>query len=296
MSKLVLRGTITALATPFKKDLSIDFDLFKQIIESQITAGVEGIVVCGSTGESAALNAKERISLIIQAVEHSAGRIPVIAGTGTNSTEASIDMTIVAKEHGADAVLLVAPYYNKPTQEGLYHHYAAIAESCDIPQILYNVPGRSGVNILPETQLKLAEDFSNIVATKEASGDLEQMMQIMKYAPEGFTLLCGDDALTLPAVLMGAQGIISVLSNYAPKMFGDCVRFALDGKYDEALELHYKLLDLMQLNFVETNPVPVKAAMALMGMLEENYRLPMVPIQAVNKKLIEDALKSAGLL
>ncbi len=296
MKELNLQGTITALVTPFKKDLSVDFDAFKKLLDFQIENGVDAVVVCGSTGEAATLNAKERISLIIETVEHVKGRIPVIAGTGSNSTMASIDMSLVAKEHGADAVLLVAPYYNKPSQEGLFNHFLAIAESVDIPQIIYNVPGRSGVNISASTQLKLASAHKNIIATKEASGDLEQMMEIMLNAPEGFTLLCGDDALTLPAVMLGAKGIISVLSNYAPKAFSKCVNLALQGKYKQALEIHYNLFELMQLNFVETNPVPVKSALAIMGMMEENYRLPLLPIQESNRKLIENAMRKAKLI
>ena len=290
------KGTITAIVTPFNSDLTVDYDCFKKLIDFQIEGGVDSIVVCGSTGEAATLSAKEKMSLIITAVEHSNGRVPIIAGTGSNSTSASIDMTIIAKEHGADAVLLVAPYYNKPSQEGLYNHFLAISEHVDIPQIIYNVPGRSGVNITPETQIKIAENCKNVVATKEASGDLEQMMEIIKYAPQGFDLLCGDDSLTIPCVLMGGKGIISVVSNYAPKLFSKLVNLSLEGKYEEAVKINYQLLDLMQLNFVETNPVPVKAAMAIMGLLNEYYRLPLLPIQNENRVKIHDALKKVGLV
>ncbi len=290
------KGTVTAIVTPFNSDLTVDYDCFKKLIDFQIEGGIDSIVVCGSTGEAATLSAKERMSLIITAVEHANGRVPIIAGTGSNNTAASIDMTIVAKEHGADAVLLVAPYYNKPSQEGLYNHFLAISEHVDIPQIIYNVPSRSGVNISPETQIKIAETCKNVVATKEASGDLEQMMEIIKYAPEGFSLLCGDDSLTIPCILMGGKGIISVVSNYAPKMFSNLVNLTLAGKYEEAVKINYQLLDLMQLNFVETNPVPVKSAMAIMGLLNENYRLPLLPIQTENRIKIQDALKKAGLV
>ncbi len=290
-----LKGTITAVITPFNSDLSIDFHSFENIIEHQILNKVEGIVVAGSTGESATLSEKERLALIIKAIEIVNGRIKVIAGTGTNNTDLSIHLTRLAKEQGADAVLLVAPYYNKPSQEGLYHHYAAIAESVDIPQILYNVPGRAGVNITAETQLKLAEDFTNIVATKEASGDLEQMAQIIKYAPVNFSLFAGDDCLALPAILLGAVGVISVLSNYAPKEFSDCVRYALNGEYEKSKNIHYKLLDLMQLNFVETNPVPVKTIMSLIGFCQDTVRLPLTPISPVNKKLLSKAIKAIKL-
>lgn len=289
-------GTITALVTPFRSDLSIDYDAFEKLINNQIESGIEGIVVCGSTGESATMTSKEKLSLVIKAVEIANGRVPIIAGTGSNDTSSSIDMTLLAKESGADAVLLVAPYYNKPSQEGLYQHYLAISEAVDVPQIIYNVPGRSGVNIKAETQLKIAENCKNVIATKEASGDLEQMAEIMKYAPQGFNLYCGDDALALPAIALGAVGVISVLSNYAPKDFGDCVRAALQGNYATSRELHYKYLDLMQLNFVESNPVPAKAILSMMGMLDNYVRLPLVPITDANKELLASAAKSVGLI
>ncbi|PKL84822.1 MAG: 4-hydroxy-tetrahydrodipicolinate synthase [Ignavibacteriae bacterium HGW-Ignavibacteriae-1] len=291
-----LSGTITALVTPFNKDLSIDFDAFERLVKHQIESKVEGLVICGSTGESATLSKTEKIALIVKALEIADGKIPIIAGTGSNNTLETIDLTILAKEQGANGVLLVAPYYNKPTQEGLYHHYMAIAEKVDIPIIIYNVPGRSGINITAETQLRLAEECSNVIATKEASADLEQMSQIMKYAPEGFNLFSGDDVLTLPIVALGGKGVISVISNYAPAEFSEMTRMALDGKWDKARELHYKLLDLMILNFSESNPTPAKAALALMGMIKEHLRLPLVPITEPNKKLIKTALQEVGLL
>lgn len=296
MKKDFLNGTITAIVTPFKSDLSIDFDCFKRLLDFQAENGVDGVVVSGSTGEAATLTPKERMSLVITAVEHIGKDISVIAGTGSNDTKASIDMTLVAKEVGADAALLVAPYYNKPSQEGLYNHFAAIAESVDLPQILYNVPGRTAVNILPQTQLKLAKDFKNIVATKEASGDLEQITEIIKFAPKGFTVLSGDDSLALPIILFGGKGVISVISNYAPKLFSSLIDLALDGEYQSAASIQLELLDLLALNFVETNPVPVKAAMGIMGLIEENYRLPLLPIQPANRKLIEKALKKVKLV
>lgn len=296
MGRYEPKGTITALVTPFNDDLSIDFPAFEKLIDMQINSGCDAIVVAGSTGESATLSVKEKLSLIVHAVEYSAGRIPIIAGTGSNDTRATIDMTLMAKEHGADAALLVAPYYIKPSQEGLFNHYLAVSEQVDIPQIIYNVPSRAGCNILAETQLKIAAECANVVASKEASGDLEQMMEVIRHAPDGFGLLCGDDALTLPAVLMGAKGIISVLSNYAPKMFSDCVKFAIEGNYSSALELHYKLFDLMQLNFIESNPVPCKTALAIMGLINEVVRMPLLPMQPGNKKALQKALKKAKLI
>ncbi|MFP4527664.1 MAG: 4-hydroxy-tetrahydrodipicolinate synthase [Candidatus Kapaibacterium sp.] len=296
MKKFLLKGTYTALVTPFYDDGSIDFETLKEMIDFQIDSGIDGIVVCGSTGESATLTVKEKMSLIIQSVEYSAGRVPVIAGTGTNSTQASIDMTIIAREHGADAVLLVAPYYNKPSQEGLFEHYAAISDSVDIPQIIYNIPGRSCVNILPETQLRLAEECENIVATKEASGSLEQMTQICKYAPEGFSVISGDDALTLPLIAVGGAGVIAVTSNYAPRQLGDMVKAALAGDFETARRINMKLFDLMQLNMVETNPVPVKAALSVMGKMEDIYRMPLLKINDRNRAKIEQALRNADII
>ena len=296
MKNQIFKGTGTAIVTPFHKDGTIDYDAFKKLLDFQIKNKVEAIIVCGSTGESATLTVKEKLSLIIQAVEYSAGRVPIIAGTGSNSTQASIDLSLVAKEHGADAILLVGPYYNKPTQEGLYYHYKTIADAVDIPQIIYNVPGRTAMNIQPETQLKLAEDCPNIVASKEASGNLEQMMEIVHNAPEGFMLYSGDDALTLPIIASGGSGVISVISNYAPKQYGDLVRFALKGKFDKAREIQKHLFEMMKLNFVESNPVPVKAILNIMGMIEEQVRLPLVPLTEGNKKLIEYEMKNVGLI
>lgn len=296
MSALDLRGTYTALVTPFKKDLSIDFDKFKKLIDFQIANCVDGVVVCGSTGESATMSNKEKIALIVSAVEHAKGKIKVIAGTGSNDTAATIDLSILAKESGADALLLVCPYYNKPTQEGIYYHYKAIAEAVDIPQILYNVPGRSGVNIQAEIQLKLAKDCKNIVATKEASGNMDQVMEIIRKKPKDFYVLSGEDSLTIPLVAMGADGVIGVIPNYAPKMFSEAVNHALKGNIKTAARMHYKLFDLMQLNFIESNPIPVKAALGIMGMLEENYRSPMYPLHPDNRKKLERAMKKLKLV
>jgi 4-hydroxy-tetrahydrodipicolinate synthase len=220
----------------------------------------------------------------------------VIAGTGTNETQATHDLTLFAKEHGADAALLVTPYYNKPTQQGLYEHFRLIAENVDIPIILYNVPGRTAVNMLPETQLLLAENCKNIIATKEASGDIEQMMEIIKNAPNGFVLFSGDDSLAVPVIAVGGVGVISVLSNYATKEFAECVNLALKGKFKEAMKIHFKLMELMELNFIESNPIPVKSAMSLMNLAKEVYRLPLIPIKPVNKRKIKKALLDAGLI
>ncbi len=296
MEKNFLLGTTTAIVTPFKSDLTIDFDRFKRLLDFQLENGVKNICVCGSTGESATMTAKEKVSLIVAAVEHVGKDATIIAGTGSNDTRATIDLTILAKEVGADAALLVAPYYNKPSQEGLFQHYAAIAEKVDLPLIIYNVPSRAGVNISAETQIKLAKSYKNIVATKEASGDLDQISEIIKYSPGKFIVLAGDDSLAVPTILFGGKGVVSVISNYAPKIFSQMVNLALDGDYESAMNIHYDLLDLFALNFIETNPIPVKAALVLMGMIEENYRLPLIRMRPENKKLLQKALKKHKLV
>ena len=296
MKKFNLQGTFTALVTPFKKDSTVDFDNISKLIDLQIEGGVEGIVVCGSTGESATLTYKDKQAIIIHAVEYSNCRIPIIAGTGTNETENSKALTLIAKEHGADAALLVTPYYNKPPQDGLFEHFRLIAESVDLPLILYNVPSRTGVNMTAETQLRLAESCPNIIGTKEASGNMDQIMQIIKHSLEGFSVLSGDDSIALPLISVGAKGIISVISNYEPKLFSECIRLALKGKFKEAQKIHYTLFELMQLNFIEPNPIPVKYAMSLMGLIKEFYRLPLYPLKPDSKKKIKQALKDAGLV
>lgn len=296
MMILPLNGTITALVTPMHKDGSIDFDSLRTLVDFQIAGNISAIVPCGSTGESATMSFAEKCEVIRATVEHAAGRVPVIAGTGSNDTAAAIALTKEAKVIGADAVLLVSPFYNKPTQRGLIAHFSAIAEACDIPQILYNVPGRTASNVTAETQLQLAESYMNIIATKEASADLEQMMEIIRHRPAHFTLLAGDDALALPIIAAGGHGVISVLSNYAPAQFGACINAALSGDFEKARSLHYPLFDLMRLNFIETNPIPVKGILSMMGICEENYRLPMQPLLSENKEKLREALIKAGIL
>lgn len=289
-------GTFTALITPFTRKGEVDFKALRRLIDFQIENGVDGIVVCATTGESATLSLKEKQAIIIEAVEHVNGRVPVVAGTGTNETELSLNMTIFAKEHGADACLLVAPYYNKPNQDGLYEHFRLIATSVDIPLILYNVPGRTGVNISAATQIRLAQDCPNIVATKEASGNLEQIMKIIKNAPSNFSVLSGDDALTLAIIALGGKGVVSVVSNYAPKQFSQMVQLALQNKLEKARDIHYNLLELMELNFIEPNPIPVKYVMSLLGFTKEVYRLPLLPLNNDAKKKIKESLKKAKIL
>ncbi len=295
MKANICKGTITALVTPFKKNLEIDFDALKKLIDFQIKSRIDSILIAGTTGESPALSNDEKLELISKSIDFVNGKIPVIAGTGSNNTKDTIAFTKKVKEVGADAALIVAPYYNKPTQAGLFEHYKAIAESVDLPQIIYNVPGRTSINIFAETQLRIAEECKNVIGTKEASGNLGQMMEIIKNAPRGFNVISGDDALTLPAISIGAIGCVSVLSNFAPVEFGRMIHFALDGKYEQAKKIHYSLLDLMNLNFIESSPIPVKYVLAQMGFIKEILRLPLVTLQSQNKTKLTNALKKSGL-
>ena len=292
-----LRGCATAMATPFAGDGSVDEKCLRDLIEYQIAGGVRVLVPCGTTGESVTMNDEENKLVIRTTVEVARGRAKVIAGTGSNSTAVTIQRSQGARELGVDGVLTVAPYYNKPTQEGLYAHFRAIAEAVDgLPVVIYNVPGRTSSNISAETTLRLARDVENIVAVKEASGNLSQIMEILRSRPDGFRVISGDDSLTLPLIALGAEGLISVASNEAPQLMSQMNDLALDGKWDEARKLHYRLLPLMEANFIESSPGPVKAAMAMMGLLEENLRLPLVPVQEKTRVRLREVLNELGLL
>src|SRR6266481_425150 len=292
-----MRGCATALVTPFKSDGAIDEDRLRALVDRQITGGVKLLVPCGTTGESATMTEAEDQRVISIAVEVARGRARVIAGTGSNSTAAAIEYSQRARDLGADAMLQVAPWYNKPTQEGLYAHFRAIAEAIpETPIMLYNVPGRTSSNIASATVLRLAKDCENIVAIKEASGNLTQIMEILRERPANFRVLSGDDAVTLPLIALGAEGIVSVASNEIPDLMSQMTNFALDGKWSEARELHYRLLPLMEVNFIESSPGPVKAAMAMMGLWAENFRLPLVPIQEKSRALIREVLTELGIL
>jgi 4-hydroxy-tetrahydrodipicolinate synthase len=292
-----LRGCATALVTPFAAGGAVDEKRLRELIEYQITGGVRLLVPCGTTGESVTMSEEENKLVIRTAVELSRGRAKVIAGTGSNSTSVTIERSKAARELGVDGVLTVAPYYNKPTQEGLYAHFRAIAEAVSgLPVVIYNVPGRTSSNISAETTLRLARDCDNIVAVKEASGNLSQIMEILRSRPEGFRVISGDDALTLALIALGGDGLISVASNEAPKLMSDLNDHALAGNWDEARALHYRLLPLMEANFIESSPGPVKAAMALMGLLEENLRLPLVPVQEKTRARMREVLNELGLL
>jgi len=292
-----MRGCATALVTPFTADGAIDDERMSALIDRQIRGGVGLLVPCGTTGESATMSEEEDARVIALTVGVARGRAKVIAGAGSNSTAAAIDYSKRARDLGADAVLQVAPWYNKPTQEGLYAHFSAIARAVpDTPVMLYNVPGRTSSNIAGQTTLRLARDCENIVAIKEASGNLSQIMEIIRERPADFSVLSGDDAVTLPLIALGGDGIVSVTSNEAPNLMSQMTNLALEGKWDEARRLHYRLLRLMETNFIESSPGPVKAAMAMMGLLEENFRLPLVPVTEKSRAKIREAIAELGLL
>jgi 4-hydroxy-tetrahydrodipicolinate synthase len=291
---MMFKGSIVAIVTPFKGG-EVDEDGYRELIEFQISNGTAAIVPCGTTGESATLNMEEHSRVIDIALEAVNGRVPVIAGTGGNSTKEAIQLSKHAKEAGADATLQVTPYYNKPTQEGLYQHYKAIAEAVPLPQVLYNVPGRTSVNMLPETVARLAE-LQEVVAIKEASGDLGQMAEILNLAGDKITLLSGDDNVTLPVLALGGKGVISVIANIVPKDSADMVQAWEQGDVTKARELFYKLLPLSKAVFFETNPIPVKTSLGLMGKISEEMRLPLVPMSSSNRERLIKALKDYGLI
>lgn len=287
-------GAFTALVTPFK-DGKIDEKAFIRLIASQIENGINGLVPCGTTGESATLSHEEHNRVIDITIETAKGRVPVIAGTGSNSTSETVTLTKHAKEAGADAALLISPYYNKPSQNGLYEHYRSVAGEVDLPLIVYNVPSRTGLNMLPETVGRLAE-IKNIVGIKEASGDLGQVSEVIENSPESFCVLSGDDFTTFPLLSLGGRGVISVVSNIAPGDTAGMCSLFLSGKLEEARRLHYKLQQLSRAMFVETNPVPVKTALSMMGMIEEEFRLPLVGMKEENRGKVKEALSSYGLI
>ncbi len=290
----MFKGSIVAIVTPFK-DGKVDEEAYRELIEFQIENGTSAIVPCGTTGESATLNMDEHMRVIDIAIEAVKKRVPVIAGTGGNSTAEAIELTRHAKEAGADATLQVTPYYNKPTQEGLYQHYKAIAKEVPLPQVLYNVPGRTSVNMLPETVARLAE-LPEVVAIKEASGNLGQMAEIVRLAGDKITLLSGDDNVTLPVLSLGGKGVVSVVANIAPRDTSDMIQAWEDGDVERTRSLYYKLLPLCQAMFYETNPIPVKTALAMMGKIQEEMRLPLCNMSKANRDKLEKALRDYGLI
>ena len=296
MKKLRLQGAITALVTPFNQDGSVDVETLKKLVQFQIKGRIDGIVPCGTTGETPTLSEDEYRLVIETVVNEAGGKIPIIAGAGSNDTHKAIHYSLVAKEAGADALLHVTPYYNKPTPAGLVAHFKAIAKAVDLPIILYNVPGRTGSNVTAATLIKIIEEVPQVVGVKEASGNITQMMEIVKGVPASFSVLSGDDAFTLPLMAVGGVGIISVASNQIPKEMADLTRAALEGNFAKAKKLHYEWLDLMNINFIESNPIPVKTALSMMGKIKEVFRLPLVAIEDKNREALKLVLKSHKLL
>lgn len=288
-------GTYTALVTPFR-DGAFDQAAFAALIEGQIRGGVEGIVPVGTTGESPTLDHDEHNAVIKAAIEIAKGRCKVIAGTGSNSTKEAIELTVEAERLGADAALLVAPYYNKPSQQGLYLHYKAIAEAVKIPLILYSIPGRCGIEIAVETVVRLAADFPNIIAIKEAGGSVERVNQLRQALPDSFEILSGDDSLTLPFLSAGAVGVISVASNIIPKEVGDLVRHWLAGRPSEASAVHRKYYPIFKDLFIEPNPVPTKYALAELGQMAPEVRLPLCEMTDASKAKVRATLTAVGIL
>jgi 4-hydroxy-tetrahydrodipicolinate synthase len=288
-------GVGTALVTPFTASGAVDERAFAALVERQVAGGVHFVVPCGTTGETPTLSRKERDRIVDLTVETVAGRIPVLAGVGGYDTEDVADLARDTEKQGVSGLLSVTPYYNKPTQEGLYQHYKAIASRTSLPIIVYNVPGRTGCNVEPRTLARLA-GIPNIVGVKEASGNMQQMCEVCHVAPPGFSVLCGDDALTLPLISVGGCGVISVASNLVPDRMAQMVNLALSGDFAAARREHQALLPLMLVNFVESNPIPVKAGLAMLGLCEPVYRLPMVPPSEQSAAKIRQTLVDAGVL
>jgi 4-hydroxy-tetrahydrodipicolinate synthase len=291
---MMFKGSMVALVTPFRGE-KLDEEKLKELVEFHIKNGTKAIIPCGTTGESATLSHEEHDRVIEIVVKAAKKRITVIAGTGSNNTKEAIRLTRHAKEVGADAALLISPYYNKPTQQGLYLHFKAVAEAVDIPIILYNIASRTGVNIEPQTVAELAK-IKNIAGIKESSGNLDQMSAIVQACPDTFALISGDDSLTLPIMAIGGTGIISVVANIVPRDVADMVDSFLNGDLRHARKMHYKLLPLVKAMFIETNPIPVKTAMGLLGMIEPTLRLPMCPIKEDNIARLTKVLRDYGLL
>jgi 4-hydroxy-tetrahydrodipicolinate synthase len=288
-----MQGTYTALVTPFRADAeqSIDWEALDALVEAQIEGGVRGLVPCGTTGEAPTLTSSEHTEVIARVVKKARGRVQVIAGTGTNATRSTIERCKIAEHAGADAVMVVAPYYNKPSQEGLFRHLSAAAAAVSCPVVVYNIPGRSGVDILPETLQRLCERAANVVAVKEATGHVLRTQTLARMFGDRLTLLSGDDALTLPIIAAGGRGVISVTSNLLPREVARSVSLALESLLDEARHAHLALLPLHEAMFLEPNPAPVKAALALEGKMDAGVRLPLVPASDKTRAAIKGALE-----
>ena len=290
------KGAFTALITPFDEKGNFDEKSFRNIISFQIKSNIDGIVPCGTTGESPSLEKEDYENVIKAAVDSANGKIPVIAGTGSNSTRHAVELTKMAADIGADASLLVCPYYNKPTQEGLYRHFSEIAKKVDIPLVIYNIQGRTGINMETQTLSRLAKEHSNIVAVKEASGNISQMMDVLSELPKEFSVLSGDDNLTFPLMALGGKGVISVASNIIPKEMHELADNMLNGKIDKAKKIHYSMLPLFKAIFIETNPIPIKTALSMKGMCKESFRLPMCSMNPANKEKLKNVLAGLGVI
>ncbi len=289
------QGAFTALVTPFQNG-EIDEERFRSLIERQINEGINGLVPCGTTGESATMSHQEHMQAIKVCVEQADGRVPVVAGAGSNNTREAVELTRFAKEAGADGALHITPYYNKPTQEGMVAHFTAIAQEVSLPLIIYNVPGRTGSNLLPETLARMSRDIPEVVGVKEASGNIRQISEVIEYCGQDFTVLAGDDFVVLPLLALGGKGVISVASNLVPAKMAELCSAFLANDLDRAQVIHYSLAPLCRAMFLETNPIPVKTAMALMGKLDLEFRLPLVPMQPDHKAELNRVLKDSGLI
>jgi len=289
------QGSFVAMVTPFR-DGKVDEAKLRELVEFHVTHGTDGLVPCGTTGESPTLSHDEHKRVVETVIEAARGRIKVVAGTGSNSTSEAIDLTKHAERAGANGALVVNPYYNKPTQEGLYRHYRAVAESVTIPIVAYNIQSRTAVNVEPDTLARLARDVRNIVGVKEASGSLDQMSQVILACGPDFSVLSGDDNITLPLLAIGGSGVISVIANILPREISDMVHAALDGDWKRARDLHYRLFPLARAAFLETNPIPIKEAMAMAGMIEPEFRLPMCRMSDANRAQLRAILKAYALV
>lgn len=296
MARFDLKGSIAALVTPFKKDGSIDYEAYDRLLDFHIANGTAGVVVCGTSGETPTLSEEEDAQMFKHSVEYINHRMVVIGGTGSNCTESCVKYTRNAAEAGVDAVLTVGPYYNKPTSAGMYLHFSTVAKAVDIPIILYNVPGRTGSAIKPEVALKLARDFENIVGIKEATGNLMNIATLIAGRPEGFKVYSGDDNISMLSNLLGGDGCISVLANVVPKEFVEFMKLSMEGNAVEARKLFYKYHKLMDLLFIESNPIPIKAALSAMGMMEEIYRSPLCPMEPANHEALVTEMKKLGII
>ena len=276
-----LKGMGVALITPFKEDGSVDYDALLRLVDYQLENGTDFLCVLGTTAETPTLTKEEKEKVKRTVIDRVGGRLPILLGVGSNSTQAVVDSVKNDDMTGVDALLVVVPYYNKPSQEGIYQHYKAVAEATELPIVLYNVPGRTGVNMTAETTLRLANDFENIVAIKEASGNIAQMDEIIKNKPEGFDVISGDDGITFPLITLGAVGVISVLGNAFPREFSRMTQLALEGDYANALPIHHQFAEMCNLLFVDGNPAGVKAMLSIMGMIENKLRLPLVPARQI---------------